>query len=69
MRLGASAMSTFASDGLFLRNAGMPGYGVNGLFADPAVPADANAHGLDERVAVKAVHDQLEFAYRLLKAM
>jgi acetylornithine deacetylase/succinyl-diaminopimelate desuccinylase-like protein len=62
-------MSTFATDGLFLRNAGMPVYGVNGLFADPAVPADANAHGLDERVAVKAFHDQLEFAYRLLKAM
>jgi acetylornithine deacetylase/succinyl-diaminopimelate desuccinylase-like protein len=62
-------MSTFATDGLALRNVGMPVYGVNGLFADPANPADANAHGLDERIGVRAFHDQLEFAYRLLKAL
>jgi acetylornithine deacetylase/succinyl-diaminopimelate desuccinylase-like protein len=62
-------METGATDGLFLRNAGMPVYGVSGLFVDPNIPADVRAHGLDERIGVKAFYDQLEFTYRLLKAI
>src|SRR5690242_16498519 len=62
-------METGATDGLFLRNAGLPVYGVTGYFADPNIPADTRAHGLNERIGVKAFYDQLEFTYRLLKAL
>jgi acetylornithine deacetylase/succinyl-diaminopimelate desuccinylase-like protein len=62
-------METGATDGLFLRNAGVPVYGVSGYFVDPNVPADTRAHGLDERIGVKQYYDQLEFTYRLLKAL
>jgi acetylornithine deacetylase/succinyl-diaminopimelate desuccinylase-like protein len=62
-------METGATDGLFLRNAGIPVYGVSGYFADPNSPPDTRAHGLDERIGVKAYYDQLEFTYQLLKAL
>ena len=62
-------METGATDGLFLRNAGLPVYGVSGLFYDPNSEDDTRAHGLNERIGVKAFYDQLEFTYRLLKAL
>lgn len=62
-------METGATDGLYLRNAGLPVYGVSGYFADPNVPDDNRAHGLNERISVKRFYDQLEFTYRLLKAL
>jgi acetylornithine deacetylase/succinyl-diaminopimelate desuccinylase-like protein len=62
-------METGATDGLYLRNAGVPVYGVSGLFADPTIDDDNRAHGLNERIGVKAFYDQLEFTYRLLKAI
>jgi acetylornithine deacetylase/succinyl-diaminopimelate desuccinylase-like protein len=62
-------MSTGASDGLYLRNVGIPVYGVGGYFVDPTIAADTRAHGLDERIGVQAYYDQLEFTYRLLKAL
>jgi acetylornithine deacetylase/succinyl-diaminopimelate desuccinylase-like protein len=62
-------METGATDGLFLRNAGVPVYGVSGYFADPNKPDDNRAHGLNERISVKGYYDQIEFTYRLLKAL
>jgi acetylornithine deacetylase/succinyl-diaminopimelate desuccinylase-like protein len=62
-------METGATDGLFLRNIGIPVYGVSGYFADPNKPDDIRAHGLNERISVKGYYDQLEFTYRLLKAL
>ncbi len=62
-------METGATDGLFLRNAGIPVYGISGLFVDPTINEDNRAHGLDERIGVKEFYDQLEFTYRLLKAL
>ena len=62
-------METGATDGLYLRNAGMAVYGVSGLFVDPNNPDDVRAHGLNERIGVKAYYDQLEFTYRLLKTL
>jgi acetylornithine deacetylase/succinyl-diaminopimelate desuccinylase-like protein len=59
-------MSTGASDGLYLRRAGMPVYGVSGLFDDID---DVRAHGKDERMAAWAFFDGLEFMYRLEKAL
>jgi acetylornithine deacetylase/succinyl-diaminopimelate desuccinylase-like protein len=57
-------MSTGATDGLFLRNAGMPVYGLSGLFY-----TDTFAHGMNERVSAKAFYEGLEFMYRLMKAL
>ncbi|HUQ81486.1 MAG TPA: M20/M25/M40 family metallo-hydrolase, partial [Gemmatimonadaceae bacterium] len=62
-------METGATDGLYLRNAGLAVYGVTGLFVDPNNADDVRAHGLNERIGVKQYYDQLEFTYRLLKAL
>ncbi len=59
-------MSTGATDGLYLRNAGIPTYGVSGLFGDLD---DVRAHGRDERIAVEAFFDGQTFLYRLVKAL
>ena len=59
-------MGTGATDSKYLRAAGIPGYGVSGLFGDPN---DARAHGKDERVLIKSYYDSEEFLYRLVKEM
>jgi acetylornithine deacetylase/succinyl-diaminopimelate desuccinylase-like protein len=59
-------MSTGATDGLYLRIAGIPTYGVSGLFDDVD---DVRAHGKDERISVKSFYDGLEFMCRLVKAL
>jgi len=56
-------MSTGATDGLFLRSAGTPVYGVSGLFSDIA---DNRAHGQNERILIKSYFDGQEFLYRLM---
>ena len=60
----APEQATYATDGLHVRNVGIPVYGVSGLFGDFG---DNRAHGLDERIRVDAFHDSIEFWYRLLK--
>jgi acetylornithine deacetylase/succinyl-diaminopimelate desuccinylase-like protein len=57
-------MSTGATDGLFLRNAGIPVYGVSGLFYP-----ETFAHGMNERIPVKAFYEGLEFMYRLVRSV
>jgi acetylornithine deacetylase/succinyl-diaminopimelate desuccinylase-like protein len=59
-------LSTGATDGLFLRNAGIPTFGVDGLFDDID---DVRAHGRDERVGIKQFNEDLEFQYRLIVAL
>jgi acetylornithine deacetylase/succinyl-diaminopimelate desuccinylase-like protein len=59
-------METGATDGLFLRNAGIPVYGVSGIAYDPE---DVRAHGKDERIFVKSYYEGLEFAYRIARAL
>ncbi|MGZ5063292.1 MAG: M20/M25/M40 family metallo-hydrolase [Usitatibacter sp.] len=58
-------LSTGATDGLQLRNAGIPVYGVNGIFVEHG---EIRIHGRDERVAVRSFRDGTEFLYRLVKA-
>jgi acetylornithine deacetylase/succinyl-diaminopimelate desuccinylase-like protein len=58
-------METGATDGLYLRNAGIPTYGVSGVFIDED---DVRAHGKDERIGVKEFYDGLEYEYHLIKA-
>lgn len=55
-------MSTGATDGLYLRNAGIPVYGVSGLFGDID---DVRAHGQNERIRIESYFDGQEFLYRL----
>ena len=56
--------SSGANDGRFLTPAGIPTYGVSGLFTDPDT---TNTHGLNERIGVKALMEGREFLYRLVK--
>jgi acetylornithine deacetylase/succinyl-diaminopimelate desuccinylase-like protein len=53
-----------ASDGRFTINAGIPTYGVSGMFVDPE---GSGSHGLNERARVRSVYEGLEFLYRLVK--
>lgn len=54
-----------ASDAVTLNAAGIPTYGVSGLFRDP----DNNGvHGLNERIRVTSVMDGRKFLYELVKA-
>ena len=55
-------MSTGASDGVYLNAAGIPTYGVNGIFGDQD---DVRAHGRDERVMVSSFFDAVSFMYGL----
>ena len=59
-------MGTGATDGLYLRNAGIPTYGVEGIFYETD---DNRAHGRDERVGVKQFYEGLEFQYRLIRQL
>ena len=59
-------MSTGATDGLFLRNAGIPVYGVSGLFGEIG---DNRAHGQNERILIRSFFEGQEFLYRLTKAL
>ncbi len=60
------AMSTGATDSRFMRNGGIPMYGVSGLFLDQD---DNRSHGLNERMPVKSLYDGHEFLYRLVKEL
>ncbi len=53
-----------ATDGQFLTAAGIPTYGVNGLFMDRDL---GNIHGLNERVRVQSLYDGRDFLYELVK--
>jgi len=59
-------MSAGGTDGMFLRNAGIPTYGHSGLAGDVD---DVRAHGKDERVAVKSFFEGGEYLYRLVKRL
>lgn len=59
-------MSTGATDSLYLRQAGIPTYGVSGIFSDID---DVRAHGKDERVGVKEYYEGEEFLYRVVKLL
>ena len=59
-------METGATDGLFFRNAGVPVYGVSGVFVDIN---DIRAHGRDERIGVQDYYDGAEYIYQLVKEL
>ncbi len=57
-------MSSGATDGAFLRAAGIPTYCVNGLWG--IMPDDERAHGRDERLMVDAFYSNLDHWYIML---
>jgi acetylornithine deacetylase/succinyl-diaminopimelate desuccinylase-like protein len=59
-------MDAGASDNVWLRNAGMPVYGVSGV---PLDYDDIRWHGKDERIQVSAFYQGVEFTYRLVRAL
>jgi acetylornithine deacetylase/succinyl-diaminopimelate desuccinylase-like protein len=59
-------MSAGATDGSYLRNAGIPTYGHSGLASDVD---DVRIHGKDERVLVKSYFDGGDYLYRLVKVL
>lgn len=59
-------MDTGASDGRYLRMAGIPTYGIAGVFLDID---NRRAHGQDERVRVQDFYDGVEFNYKLMQVL
>jgi len=55
-----------ATDGLYLRAAGIPTYGVQGLFYDRD---DIRFHGRDERLKVESFYEGQTFLYELVKEL
>ena len=60
-------MSTGATDGAFFREAGTPVYGIDGSWG--ISPEDERAHGLDERMPVRAIYDNVLFWEMVLKQL
>ena len=58
-------MSVGATDGRFLMKAGIPTYGMSGIFA---IPGENNAHGLNEKVRVKSLYEGREFLESVVRA-
>jgi acetylornithine deacetylase/succinyl-diaminopimelate desuccinylase-like protein len=60
------AMSTGATDGLYMSAVGIPTYGVPGPWGDP----DGNGvHGLNERLEVRSVYVGRDYLFDLVKAL
>ena len=51
-------MSAGATDGLYLRNAGIPTYSLSAV---AGVSGESNAHGLNEKVREKSIYDAVAF--------
>ncbi len=58
-------MSTGATDGRYLNAAGIPTYGVSGIFQDAR---GSGAHGLNEHIRVKSLLDARRFLQELVRA-
>jgi len=57
-------LSTGATDGRFTNAAGIPTYGVTGMFTDP----DGNGvHGLNERLRVRSLYEGRDFLFELIQ--
>jgi acetylornithine deacetylase/succinyl-diaminopimelate desuccinylase-like protein len=55
-----------ATDGLYLRTAGIPTYGVQGFFYDRD---DIRFHGRDERLKIQSFYEGQTFLYELVKRL
>jgi acetylornithine deacetylase/succinyl-diaminopimelate desuccinylase-like protein len=57
-------MSTGATDARFLIAAGIPTYGMSGMFRDPD---GDGVHGVDERMPVRSLYEGRDFLYQVVK--
>ncbi len=57
-------MATGATDGRFTNAAGIPTYGMTGMFSDPD---GGGAHGLNERIRVRSLYEGRDFLFDLVK--
>jgi acetylornithine deacetylase/succinyl-diaminopimelate desuccinylase-like protein len=59
-------MTPATTDMRWFRNAGIPMYGITGMFVDPV---SSGTHGLNEHIGQKQLYDGREFLYRLVKTL
>jgi acetylornithine deacetylase/succinyl-diaminopimelate desuccinylase-like protein len=59
------SMTAGATDGRFLMVAGIPTYGMSGMFARPG---EANAHGLNEKIRVNSLYEGRDFLEAITRA-
>ena len=59
-------MGLGATDGLFLRNAGIPTYSLSAV---ASVDGESNAHGLNEKIREKSVYDAVAFWNDMLRGL
>ena len=57
-------MQAAATDAAYIAVAGIPSYGVSGMFLDPD---QSNVHGLNERIRVQSLYDGRDFLYALVR--
>lgn len=61
----APMMIAGATDGRFLMNAGIPTYGMSGMFGKSG---EFNAHGLNEKIRVQSLYDGRDFLEGVVRA-
>jgi acetylornithine deacetylase/succinyl-diaminopimelate desuccinylase-like protein len=61
----APLMTAGATDGRFLMNAGIPTYGLSGMFS---TTGENNAHGLNEKLRVKSLYEGRDFLEAVVRA-
>ena len=61
----APSMAAGATDGQFLGNAGIPTYGLSGMFM---TSENSGIHGLNEHVPVRSLYESRDFLFDLVKA-
>jgi acetylornithine deacetylase/succinyl-diaminopimelate desuccinylase-like protein len=61
----APLMTAGATDGRFLMNAGIPTYGLSGMFAKSG---ETNAHGLNEKLRVQSLYEGQQFLEGVVRA-
>ena len=59
------SMTAGATDGRFLMNAGIPTYGMSGMFAKEG---EFNAHGLNEKIRIKSLYEGRAFLESIVRA-
>jgi acetylornithine deacetylase/succinyl-diaminopimelate desuccinylase-like protein len=57
-------MTPGATDGRFLNTAGIPTYGMSGMFS---VPGETNAHGLNEKLRVQSLYEGRDFLETIVR--
>jgi len=57
-------MTPGATDGRFLNNAGIPTYGMSGMFS---APGENNAHGLNEKIRVRSLYEGRDFLEAIVR--